>query len=110
MVDPNKNCDAPHDAGPLPLELMRLSQVAIQAGIQEANNSCGKGNKQTRIKQDKQKSSENASRHALATELRCGIISFADCALLKLAIHLDNLIHLQNLKSKSFACFFFFFF
>lgn len=94
VVDPHKNCDAPHDAGPLPLELVWLSQVAIQAGIQEANNSCGKGNKQTRIKQDKQKSSENASRQNLATELRCGIISFVDHALLKLVIHLDTFIHL----------------
>lgn len=42
VVDADKHCDAPHDAGPLPLELMWLSQMAIEAGIQQADNSCEK--------------------------------------------------------------------
>lgn len=55
MVDTDKHCDAPHDAGPLPLELVRLSQMAVKAGIQQAYNSCKKRNKQTRITQNEQK-------------------------------------------------------
>lgn len=60
MVDANKHGDASHDAGPLPLELVRLSQMAVEAGIQQTNNSCrgGKRNKQTQITQDKQKCCE----------------------------------------------------
>lgn len=42
VVDADEHCDAPHDAGPLPLELVRLSQMAVQAGIQKADNSCEK--------------------------------------------------------------------
>lgn len=42
VVDPDEHCDAPHDAGPLPLELMWLSQMAVEAGIQQADNSCEK--------------------------------------------------------------------
>lgn len=54
VIDANEHCDAPHDAGPLPLELVRLSQMAVEAGIQQADNSCER-NKQTRITIDKQK-------------------------------------------------------
>lgn len=43
MVDADKHCDAPHHAGPFPLELMWLSQMAVKAGIQQANHSCKKG-------------------------------------------------------------------
>ncbi len=43
VVDADEHCDAPHDAGPLPLELVRLSQMAVEAGIQQADNSCEKG-------------------------------------------------------------------
>lgn len=42
VVDTDEHCDAPHDAGPLPLEFVWLSQVAVQAGIQKAHNSCEK--------------------------------------------------------------------
>lgn len=48
VVDTNEHCDAPHDAGPLPLEFVWLSQVAVQAGIQEAHNSCEKSEKNRR--------------------------------------------------------------
>lgn len=54
VVDAHEHRDAPHYAGPLPLELVRLSQMAVEAGIQQADNSCER-NKQTRITTDKQK-------------------------------------------------------
>jgi len=40
VVDADEHCDASHDAGPLPLELVRLSQMTVEAGIQQAHNSC----------------------------------------------------------------------
>lgn len=43
VVDTNEHCDAPHDAGPLPLELVWFSQMAVQTGIQKADNSCAEG-------------------------------------------------------------------
>lgn len=45
VVDADEHRDAPHDAGPLPLELVRLSQMAVEAGIQQADNSCGRKKK-----------------------------------------------------------------
>lgn len=42
MVDADEHGDAPHDAGPLPLKLVRLPQMAVEAGIQQADNSCEK--------------------------------------------------------------------
>lgn len=45
MVDTDKHCDASHYTGPLPLELVRLSQMAVEAGVQKADNSCNKKNK-----------------------------------------------------------------
>lgn len=42
VVDADKDCDTPHDAGPLPLELVGLTQMAVEAGIQQADNSCEK--------------------------------------------------------------------
>lgn len=42
VVDADEHGYAPHDAGPLPLKLVRLSQMAVEAGIQQANNSCEK--------------------------------------------------------------------
>lgn len=44
VVDADEHCDTPHDAGPLPLEFVWLSQVAVQAGVQEAHHGCGKKN------------------------------------------------------------------
>lgn len=43
VVDTNEHSNAPHYAGPLPLELVWLPQMAVQAGIQQADNSCEKG-------------------------------------------------------------------
>lgn len=40
VVDADEHGDASHDAGPLPLELVRLSQMAVEAGIEQADNSC----------------------------------------------------------------------
>lgn len=58
VVDTDEHSDTPHDARPLPLELVRLSQVAVETGIQQADNSCKKstkkGNKQSWIVPDKQ--------------------------------------------------------
>lgn len=42
VVDTDEHRDAPHDAGPLPLEFVRLSQMAVEAGVQQADNSCEK--------------------------------------------------------------------
>lgn len=42
MVDAHEHGDAPHDAGPLPLELVRLSQVAVEAGVEQADDGWGK--------------------------------------------------------------------
>jgi len=44
MINANKNCYAPHYAGPLSLEFVRFPKVAVNAGIQQANNSCKKSN------------------------------------------------------------------
>lgn len=58
VVDTDEHSDTPHDARPFPLELVRLSQVAVETGIQQADNSCKKknkkGNKQSWIVPDKQ--------------------------------------------------------
>lgn len=43
VVDTNEHGNAPHYAGPLPLELVRLPQMAVKAGIQQADNSYEKG-------------------------------------------------------------------
>lgn len=40
MVDAHEDGDAAHDAGPLPLELVGLPEVAVDAGVQQANHSC----------------------------------------------------------------------
>lgn len=40
VVDSYKDGDASHDAGPLPLELVGLSQMTVEAGVQQADNSC----------------------------------------------------------------------
>lgn len=80
MVDADEHGDAPHDAGPLPLELMRLSQMAVEAGVQQADNSCEKEQKQTRITRDKQKSVKRRRANPVM-ELLCGIILFAEHAL-----------------------------
>lgn len=53
VVDAYEHCDAPHDAGPLPLELMWFSQVAVEAGVQEADDGC-----ENRTNQSEQKSCE----------------------------------------------------
>lgn len=45
VVDTDEHSDTPHDARPLPLELVRLSQVAVETGIQQADNSCKKKTK-----------------------------------------------------------------
>lgn len=39
VVNANEHSDAPHHTGPLPLEFMWLSQMAVQAGVQQTNNS-----------------------------------------------------------------------
>lgn len=39
VVDADKHCDTPHDAGPLSLKFVRFSQVAVQAGVQKAHHS-----------------------------------------------------------------------
>lgn len=41
VVNTNEHSNAPHHAGPLPLEFMRLSQMAVQAGVQQTDNGCG---------------------------------------------------------------------
>lgn len=41
VVNADEHGDAPHHAGPLPLEFMRLPQMAVQAGVQQTDNSCG---------------------------------------------------------------------
>ena len=40
MVDANEDGHAAHHAGPLPLELVRLSKVTVDAGVQQADHSC----------------------------------------------------------------------
>lgn len=56
VVDADEHGDTPHDAGPLPLELVGLSQMAVEAGVQQADNSCEeKGTNRPRITRDKQK-------------------------------------------------------
>lgn len=44
MVNADKNCYTSHDAGPLSLEFVWLPEVAVNAGIQQANNSCKRSN------------------------------------------------------------------
>lgn len=46
VVNTNEHSNAPHHAGPLPLEFMRLPQMAVQAGVQQANDSCGANRRQ----------------------------------------------------------------
>lgn len=41
MVDAHEDGHAAHHAGPLPLELVRLSEVTVDAGVQQADHSCG---------------------------------------------------------------------
>lgn len=40
VVDAHEHGDAAHDAGPLPLELVGLPEVAVDAGVQQPNHSC----------------------------------------------------------------------
>lgn len=40
VVNANKNRHTAHHAGPLSLELVGLSKVAVDAGVQQADNSC----------------------------------------------------------------------
>lgn len=40
MINANENCYASHYAGPLSFELVWFPQVAVNAGVQQANNSC----------------------------------------------------------------------
>lgn len=42
MVDANEDCDAAHDARPLSLELVGLSEVTVNTRVEQANNRCGK--------------------------------------------------------------------
>lgn len=44
VVDAHEHGDAAHDAGPLPLELVGLPEVAVDAGVQQANHSCKRRN------------------------------------------------------------------
>lgn len=44
MVNANENCYTSHYAGPLSLEFMWFPKVAVNAGIQQANNSCKRSN------------------------------------------------------------------
>lgn len=41
MVDANEDGHAAHHAGPLALELVWLSKVTVDAGVQQADHSCG---------------------------------------------------------------------
>lgn len=42
MVNANKNCYAAHDTGPLSLKFVGFSEVTVDTGVQQANNSCFK--------------------------------------------------------------------
>lgn len=42
VVDADEHSDAPHHAGPLPLELVRFPQMAVEAWVQQADNNCVK--------------------------------------------------------------------
>lgn len=80
VVDTDEHCDAPHDAGPLPLELVWLSQMAVEAGVQQANDSYEKGTNRPELP----KIRRNSVKHQRAyhvMELLCGIILFAEHAL-----------------------------
>ena len=55
VVDADEHGDAPHDAGPLPLELVRLPQVAVEAGVEEADHRCRQEQTEA-LKQDKDQS------------------------------------------------------
>lgn len=95
MVDANEHSDASHDTGPLPLELVWLSQMAVEAGIQQANNSCRgkkKSNKQTQITQVKQKFCEPQK----ANPVRI----FAECVVLHLVTHLYTKLCLNRVGRK----------
>lgn len=46
VVNTNEHSDAPHHAGPLPLEFMWLPQMAVQAGVQQTDDSCGASRRQ----------------------------------------------------------------
>lgn len=46
VVNANEHSDAPHHAGPFPLEFMRLPQMAVQAGVQQTDDSCGANRRQ----------------------------------------------------------------
>ena len=39
VVDAHEYGDAAHDAGPLPLELMGFPEVAVDTGVQQADDS-----------------------------------------------------------------------
>lgn len=40
VVDAHEDRDTAHDAGPLPLELVGLPQVTVNAGVQQADDRC----------------------------------------------------------------------
>lgn len=40
MVDANENRYTAHHTGPLPLKLVRFSKVAVDAGVEQAHDSC----------------------------------------------------------------------
>ena len=40
VVDAHEHRHAAHHAGPLPLKLVGLAQVAVDAGVQQADNRC----------------------------------------------------------------------
>lgn len=40
MINANKNCYTSHHARPLSFELVWFPKVAVNAGVQQANNSC----------------------------------------------------------------------
>lgn len=44
MINANENCYTSHYAGPLSLEFVWLPKVAVNAGIQQANDSCKRSN------------------------------------------------------------------
>ena len=39
VVDAHEHCDAAHDTRPLPLELMGFPEVAVDTGVQQADDS-----------------------------------------------------------------------
>lgn len=40
MVDAHEHGNAAHHTGPLPLELVRLAEAAVDAGVQQPDHRC----------------------------------------------------------------------